>query len=754
MRQGGRFLSISILVLFSVITIWLSSLLPKIPVQKTVDIFYDKSGGTYRKFQSWEDLFGSDDRVIVAWRSPTGFDHTAVSTVIALTEKLESLDGVEEVKSLSTVSDIWGEGYDFYANPPFSNDVDSDLLQLKDRILFNPIFVDNLISKDGTVFSWIVFLEPHISDKSSVIESIINTIKTSLNIGEYHLSGSAIVDYYYTKYMENDLRTFLPLVLLFIFLVLLITFRSIGGVLFPFLTILVSLVWTMSLLYFFGFAINNVTTIIPPIIVAIGIADSIHFVAEVLQRRRIAPEKRFSDVLSGSVLEIFKPCFLTSITTAIGFASLSVSRIEPVRQMGIVASIGVIFALVITFTVLPSLLFLFPSLLDKRFEFGTVAWGRFSFDRFLYALIEFDRRWIAWILISAVILVGGSLYYARRIKTETSMINYFKKNTEVYKSTVFIQNTLGGIHFINISLRAPKEDYFMSVANLRRLENLEEKVGSLPKVDKVLSVVEYLKLMNRALHSNNQEFFALPERDSTVKQYLLLYDLDDLRDFVNDEWNWVTVQVRTHENSSLGLMKLVGEIKEITRTLFPNREVEVSVVGRAVLAAETNELVSQGQIKSLSLAFVLIFILMFLVFRSIRVGILSMVPNIIPLILNFGIMGAFGIRLDSATSMISAVGIGIIVDDTIHFLHTLIKNLKQLPLDKAVDEVIMEKGRPIIFTSVILFFGFVILSLSRFSPTAAFGVLTSVLMVNALISDLLILPAILYILARLKGRSS
>ncbi len=733
------------------LTILFCYFLPKISIQKTIDIFYDKRSPTYKEFQRWKGVFGSDDRIIIAWQDKDLFTKKGLEKIKSVSSALEALDGIDKVQSLATVSDIKADDFAFYVAPPLEQ-IPSDSKQLKllkERILQNPIFLHNFISPDGKTTSIIVFLDAESNlPKEVIIKDIISLLKKQLKGFRYHISGSAVIDYYYTKYMEDDLKVFMPIVLLLVFLVLLYSFRNLAGVLFPFITIVTSLIWTMSLLYFFNFPLNNVTTIVPPIIVAISIADSIHFVAEIIQRhyRHNIPIDEY--LVSQTMRDLLLPCSMTSITTSVGFFSLLVSRIEPVRQLGIVAGIGVLFALVITFTLLPSLLVLFPNMISTLKPKMEDKRGSFV-DLFLEKIAVYTQRFGIYIVGFSVLAVAVSVFFAMRIKTETSMINYFKKTTEVYKSTVFIQERLGGIHFLNLSLRTAKRDYFKDPVVLKKIELLEQFVSSMPKVDQVISITEYIKLMNKAFHKDDIRFYRLPEKSSTISQYLLLYDAGDISDFINDDWSWATVRIRVSENSSMKIMKMVEKLQSYLRQIFPTSEVASSVVGISVLEAETNELVTQSQIRSLSLAFLIIFLLMFVVFRSVKVGLLSMVPNVIPLIFNFGIMGALRINLDSATSMISAVGIGIIVDDTIHFLHTFLKAIKEYNFANAIKYTLMEKGRPIIFTSVILFFGFIVLILSKFSPTSAFGILTSMLMLNALIADIIILPAILFLLSEI-----
>ncbi|HRZ40872.1 MAG TPA: MMPL family transporter, partial [Candidatus Omnitrophota bacterium] len=268
---------------------------------------------------------------------------------------------------------------------------------------------------------------------------------------------------------------------------------------------------------------------------------------------------------------------------------------------------------------------------------------------------------------------------------------------------------------------------------------------SIEEVDKVSSVNDYLKDINQSFHNEDPVFYALPDTKEMAAQYVLLYGREDLEDFVDEQWQWATVRVRLKEHSSVKLEHVIKKIDEYVQENFADLE-ERNTLGQTVLEVDTNNSVTLGQVQSLGMAMAVIFGMMFLVFRSVPVGVVSMVPNILPILLNFGIMGIFNIRLDSATSMIAAIGIGIVVDDTIHFLHGFGEFLSgHGDYTRAMHETLKTRGRPIIFTSVVLFFGFGVVGFSKFMLTAYFGILTALLMFTALLADLMLTPSLLIV---------
>ncbi len=758
MNNGDRLLSFVlrnaswVIIFVLAVTVFSLIFIPRIKIDNSVDVFFDKKSKSYLAFQEWKKQFGSDQVVIVAFGDKDIFTPDNLKLIAHLSNEFSSLKYVDRVRSLTTVNDIVGEKNDFIVRPlvekvPHSEE---ELKLLKKRTLSNPLYVKNLISPDGTTTAIIVELEdsPSGTDvyKKEVVENIQKILKEKFPKNKkYYISGFTAIEYFYASYMRKDLQKFLPFIFIIIIVILIFSFRSILGVILPLLTIITSLIWTMAFLYFCGFTINNVTTIIPPIMLAVAVADSIHLVAEAVYKR--GKYNSGDGELISVIKELFVPCLFTSLTTAAGFFSLVMSRIPPVRELGIVAAVGVVFAFFITFTFLPALIKQFHLFGGRpRFSTGGNEKIRNNFsilNGFLRGLGDFNEQHKRLILGVVVLICGFSVWGMLKIKAETSVIEYFKKNSPIYQATTFVEENLSGVHFLNVSLESEREDYFKEPLALKKIEQLKRFLLSIPEVDKVTSVVDYIKEINKSFHNEDKKFYKIPDSKKLVAQYVLLYGASDLDRFVDSSWSWTTVRVRLKEHSTVKLKYIIKQINRYLKEHY-SQDVNAQVVGQTVLEVETNNAVTRGQVQSLAMAVVIIFGMMFFVFKSFGVGMVSLVPNLLPLLINFGIMGWFSIRLDSATSMISAIAIGIIVDDTIHFLHYFGENVRRgKDYIETMYETLSFKGRPIILTSVILCAGFGVVMFSEFVPTMYFGILCTLLIFNALWADLVVLPAVI-----------
>ncbi len=731
------------------------ALFPQIRIDDSLDVFFDKHSRHFIDFEAWKEQFGSDELVIVGLATDEVFTVDNLNLIKTLTEQFESLEAVEDVTSLSTVNHAVGMGEDFIVERLMEGlpQTPQEMASLRQEALGNPLYVQNVISKDGKVAALILELEYGLeggAHKKKVMEGVQKILKAAAPSDvRYYVSGLTAIEYYYTKYMQEDLKSFGPFMFLMVAFIVYLTFRKWRLVILPLSAILASLVMTMSLLVLFKFSINNVTTIIPPILLAIMVADSIHVIGEGVARKRAIRDGSENDSVffEETIRHLLFPCFLTSITTAVGFWSLTMSRIPPVKELGLVVGIGVAFAYLLTFTFMPALAVATRAFKGVGPESGEKKIKGFDrlFDRFLEGLAIFNERFARWIIVGSVVLVAVSVWGISRLRAETSIIEAFQKKSDIYRSTEFLEDHLSGVHPLNISLKAKSPDAFLHPEMLKRIEALSAFLYSIEEVDKVSSVNDYLKDINQSFHNEDPVFYALPDTKEMAAQYVLLYGREDLEDFVDEQWQWATVRVRLKEHSSVKLEHVIKKIDEYVQENFADLE-ERNTLGQTVLEVDTNNSVTLGQVQSLGMAMAVIFGMMFLVFRSVPVGVVSMVPNILPILLNFGIMGIFNIRLDSATSMIAAIGIGIVVDDTIHFLHGFGEFLSgHGDYTRAMHETLKTRGRPIIFTSVVLFFGFGVVGFSKFMLTAYFGILTALLMFTALLADLMLTPSLLIV---------
>jgi hypothetical protein len=341
------------------------------------------------------------------------------------------------------------------------------------------------------------------------------------------------------------------------------------------------------------------------------------------------------------------------------------------------------------------------------------------------------------------VLLLAALALASQVHTETNLLEFFLKSSPVSRDLRFVEQNLGGTASLEISLQAEQRDAFKEPENLRLIERLQSQIGALPQVDKTLSMNDFLKDMNQAFHADKRQYYRLPGSRQAVAQYLLLFDVDDLDDFVSTRYDRARITARISEHSSSAQAVLIQKVQGIVEEM-EHPDIDIRVTGRVLQDVNTIDALVAGQVKSLLLAGLVITVAMILVLRSLSIGLLSLVPNSFPIILNFAIMGGLGIPLNTATALIAAVALGIAVDDSIHFLsHYGSKRKQQATREKAVQETILEKGRAIISTSLILCIGFGVMTLSSFVPVIQFGFLTALIMITALIGDLVMLPALI-----------
>jgi len=297
---------------------------------------------------------------------------------------------------------------------------------------------------------------------------------------------------------------------------------------------------------------------------------------------------------------------------------------------------------------------------------------------------------------------------------------------------------------LDISLQAAEEDAFKDPVYLKVIENLQNYIKSLNGVDATMSHVDFIKKMNKAFHRDEQHYYTIPDNKKLVTQYLLLYGASDIEKFINENYDHARIAVRISEHSSAKQEKLIENIQTyINQINFPG--VNIKITGQSFKEVSAIRSIVQNQISSIELAVIAITnIMTFVAFRSLYIGFLSLVPNICPLILNFGIMGAFGIPLNTATTLISTVALGLAVDNTIHFLSEYQrKRAKNISTPQAVEDIIFSKGRALLSSSFILCIGFGVLIFASFEPIVYFGILSALIMFIDVALDMFFMPALL-----------
>lgn len=726
--------------------------LPRVQTVDNVDYFTVEDDPDVVFSNFIRDTFGDDEFFVIAFSSPDLFTTPVLRTIAAITSELEALPDVREVQSLANVDYIHGaDGY--FEVRPFLERIPEDqdgLDLLKKQALGNDLYTGNLISPDGATTAIVVFpVIPGPEDgdfRSRLLESTRQILDGHRQaVDRFHLAGWTVTNLSLSQYMKADVAVFIPVTYLFISLALWLVFRNLRLTMAALANISICTGATMGLFPLLGVTLNNVTTIVPPLIMALALTDSVHIFSH-LDRAVLERGRSASVAMENVLLRVAVPSFLTSLTTAVGFISLVVSDIPPIREFGIVAAAGMVFEFLFSFLLLPPLLLWFKPeeiFTDRRRKPGLTA-----FTSSISVFVQSCPRCIA--AVCGLIFLGA-IWAATGIQVETNLLDYFKRSSPIRQELEYVEKRLSGVGSVDISLMAQETDAFRDPAKLAVIDRLQAYAETLPGVDRTISLADFMKDMNMSFHDEDREFFRLPESREMVSQYLLLYDSGDIDDFVTPDYDHARILVRVSEHSSAGQARIIGDLRAFIDAMDHDGLV-IRVAGRAVQDVNTIDTLVRGQVESLTLAAVVITVIMFLALRSVSIGALSLLPNLFPIALNFGIMGLLGISLNTSTALISVVALGIAVDDTIHFLTEYKRRrAENLTMREALHTAILDKGLGISSSTVILFISFSVLMLSSFIPTVSFGGLSAVIMLTAWVGDMIVLPAVMLAFERKEG---
>jgi predicted RND superfamily exporter protein len=739
-----------LLVLLSCITAFFAYHARHIEYDSSIESLLPEDDPERAYYEQVIQQFGNDEAGIIGLIAVDVYAPAVLEKLARITEALQQIPEVQGVRSLANAEDIIQsvaqEPTRLLPNLPPSA---ADIAALKQKVVEQPIYLKTFVSLDGRAAGISVSFKPMTTDeyvRRGVDDKIQEIVDREQGPEQLYYTGLPHFKAYSAKAMAEDMRTLLPIGLLFIIVVLFISFRSVRGVLLPTVTVIVSLTWTLGLMVLAGSRLSIGTLALPLLILVLGVAYALHVVAVYYELAQ--PGRRVEDVVQDTVGMVTVPVFLAALTTAVGFLALLVNEIVSIREMGMYAAVGITFAFVLSVILTPALLTFFR--LPRRAE-DSAAPGIHSALQWLVGGVIRHR---SAILIGSAIIGLLSLWPIPSLQVGSNFLSVFSEQHPVRQAADVVGRHLAGSMGFYVTIDGAEEGIMRKWETLRRIKDLQNYIDSLPGINKTLSLADAAELVEKGVHaipplegeppaSKPQPFWEDATQLEGIFQFFALIPNTIAHIVDYPKYSRTNMLVQTSLSSPGDIAATVEKISAYANEHFPS-ELRAHPTGKLILQTRTTSNLIIGQIQSLSLTAVVIFILLAVMFLSVRIGLLAMIPNLLPIVIFFGLMGLTGAVLSPSTSIIASLVLGLAVDDTIHLMTRLSKQVRATTDEgQALLQTFSTVGKPAFYTSVLTFLGFITLCMSTFLPLREFGVLSAVTVLVVFVGDIVLLPALL-----------
>ncbi len=751
-----KFLLISLNLAF---VIFLTFFIQKKEIDSSPEIWFLDNDPAIQSFNLLKENFDNDEFLVLYYKTDkTIFTQKILSSIDSLTQTIASFEYVTEIFSITNYRFLESEDEVLEAKllfPQFDDGeipTNEEINFAKEKALKDEMLTKSLLKPDGKGALIFVKIEykPNVNAdyKIDLVKKIYEEVeKEKEKTGcEILATGGPVVQWELMKTLFDDLKVVFPFSTLILFAVVLFLFRSFAGLALTMSVVYLSILGTLGFIGIFDWAYTSLNISVSTILMAIGIADSIHFLSAYIQalarfeEEAIEQSKIYGKAVSEAVKKVFLPCWLTTLTTAIGFITLSQSHLRPLKEFGFEVAFGVFLALVLTLTFMPALILIFKPKFKKCRNFFIKKDTLTIYEK----LVEFSYKNRKIIVLISLITVIVSVFGISKLKVESSFLDYISEDHPARKWTETIQNELGSTVQIDF-LAQVKNGKIQDKKVLEELAKFEDFLASLAGVKEVVSVGNLIERTNFELNNREEGFAKIPDEQSVLDELFYLVEGFGgiLETLVNSESDLARVSARTIFMDSAQYNVFMAQVNEYVSENIS--QFEIMPTGLMVMFKNMEYHLLWSMVDGFLWALGFIILLIGLAFRSVKFALFSLIPNLVPILITFGLMGFLGIKIDVGTSLIACITLGIIVDDTIHFLEKL-KKAKETGKSnyEATLDSMRISGRAIFFTSVILILVFSSLVVSVWIPTVYMGILCSLTIFSALIADLIITPAAMF----------
>ena len=767
-----RFFTLGVMLL---ITVALTGQLSKLTMDTREESFFHENDPTLIAYNEFRNQFGQDDMFFIGMQPEKGLTPEFLATMNRLHRELEeAVPYLDEVISLVNGRVIRAEGdtlivEDLMPRPPQTFDEHRRILGLIDRY---PLYENLLISPDRSLAMILVKAravmdtteadllagfaqDPGAGSKSSQrylsneqnieIDSVIRGIVEKYRGQgiDFYFAGNPVFVAEIQRGIEKDLGVMIPLSFLLIIIFLAALFRRVSGVAYPLITVLFSLVSSFGIMAIWGIPISNAIQILPTFLIVVGIGDSVHILTIFYRNYQASGDKQQAIVQAVGYAGL--PVLMTSLTTAFGLLSFVWADVAIIAHLGYVAPVGVMLAFFYTLFLLPALIAIFPVKAtaplppEKRLIVDRV------FDRI--ARITTRQPFVTTMIWTGIVILAGA--GALTVRFSHNAMAWLPEDSTARVGTEMLDRKNGGTVMLEVLVDSGRQNGFHDPDLLARLAEAGDVIPTLSvhhiRAGKTFSIADVLKETNRALNLDRNAAYIVPDTRELIAQELILFESsgsDDLTELSDRNYQTARLSILAPFTDSILYKDYVDHIKAYLRNQFPRET--VTLTGHMALFIGITKLFITSMAKSYLFALLVITFLMILMIGRVRVGLMSMIANIVPVLMIFGVMGITGIPLDLFTILIGSIVMGLVVDDTIHFLHHFRRSFEVSgSVEEAVQETLFTTGRAMVITSLVLCGGFFIYTTAYLTCNVHFGLLTGCAVLFALAADLLMVPALL-----------
>ncbi len=691
--------------------------------------------------------FGSDNTTIVYVRDQeiwTADKLAALENFVFALEEVKDLESIDSLFHTTSIRDRDG----FLESQPLMDYAPTDdetAQKIRDDALYNPLVNGNILSSDGNSIAINLttqkdrtdpdFNQRFYNNVNAVIEKHKDSFDQVFQIGPPRLNVEI------EQGMFSDLSVISPVSTLILITSIILFLSTFVSAAIPMATASLSILWTFGFMGYFGIPLTLLTAIVPSLVIVIGSTEDTHLLSSYLNGLKPSEKQLRMAAIRFMAKHTGLPIFITGFTTSVGFLSNGISDIPLIRDFAYASSFAMFANLIVTVLALPLILSLIGPKISKVHDDEIPKGVMGTITRFFEAATARHEKLI-------IGLAGGFFlffaYTSTKVEVSNDPLSYFKSDHVLLADAKVLHEEIAGMQIFYLTLDAGLDNAFDQSSYLKAVEQSATILRSTGRFDKVVAVSDHLSLVNQEMRSADKNFFVVPDEDKQIAEYLLLFQRSDLDSYLSQSGRTANIVVRHNISNSADLNRIIGSIKpELSKALSP-LNIDYAITGENILINNAAESLFGGQVISLIILVSIIVVIMTLLYSSVQVGLISLVPNLIPVIYNFGVMGLLDIPLNPGTATVAAIAVGIAIDDTIHMLTTYGEaSRKHMDPAKAVQATVRHQAIPVISTSISLALGFGILFLSDFAIVAQFGLLAGATMLYALLADLLITPVVL-----------